>query len=1182
MSENIATLGYVVKTDQLKKGERALNDVTKAGKKTESSIGGVTKGLGLMAAAWVAVSQVQNLTNISRQFDVLNAQLITATGSAENAAVAFGALQQFASETPYDLQQTVKAFNQLVNLGLTPSEAALKSYGNTAAAMGKDLSQLVEAVADAATGEFERLKEFGIKAKSQGDQVSFTFRGVTETVGKNAREIEQYLMALGDNEFAGAMETRAATLDGALSNLGDTWDNLYLTISQNGAGQLIEGSVRGATNAVQGAIDIINSGALSAMADAILTPFQRLFDSIGSGFDYATNLVGFSSEEWSSSILGFIGSLYKNINLIPSYYEYAFNSVTATISSWVNKAEVYGQLFVDVMTAKLNEYAEKAKIYGKAAANALNPFSDDYDSDSALQTASAYSAEIISMMKWQADSEIKFINESKDNELSASSQRLEAVKYEYEQKLGLSKQLLEQYKLEQSATVDGDRLAGFGVGSSGGSSSGGSSKLSEYDKWLEKVRLATGLQKQLTDEIEKTQKAIAAGDLSEAAGSEYIDTLQKQIDGLNNSNVTVFDSISSSAKDGLSSIQSLYEQGSKEYQKLGIAIQAVSAIQAVFGVINQATGEPYTALGRMAAMASTMAALGYSVGAISGTDTTAADNQANQGLTVWGDKSESIANSIELTEDATSKLVGINTNMLSALQSMAQNLSKASALISRDGSGDFSPPSMPSSLFSSGKMQSLAGITFDISNAMSLGTLGLFDSIMGNLFSDLLGGIFGTIGKIFGGSSSVTDSGIKIIGESITDMIDNITVQAFQDIKSKKYAWSSSKHSTQIQDISNQVGGQFELVLSSMVDAVGAAADALGISQSTINSRLNAFRIATTDISLKDLSAEEQQAEIQAVFSKIFDDLAVAIVPFADDFQEVGEGLGETLTRLAVQMQVTQAASDQLGFQFGNMSAEMNAYISNELSDLVGGVSNLATMTSSFVDSFASDEKKLEINTGALTSALQSVGLSIPSTAAGFYDLMSTLDASTEAGREQIATLLNIQDVAKDYYDLIDDGSAAQEKAAQDLAATNSEFNALTENLRGMVISMYDLGDASSQVTLDMALAAAKAGDFDLAKSFTGVDINQSDFSSLADFQIAQAQAANKIEELADLTESQVSVEERQLNKLDEINKELASQREQLQEMKYANESNAKSSAASVKLLQQISGYGINVKVVEQ
>jgi hypothetical protein len=62
----------------------------------------------------------------------------------------------------------------------------------------------------------ERLKEFGIKAKSQGDQVTFTFQGVSTTVGKNSREIEAYLRSIGDVQFAGAMEEQADTLNVSL------------------------------------------------------------------------------------------------------------------------------------------------------------------------------------------------------------------------------------------------------------------------------------------------------------------------------------------------------------------------------------------------------------------------------------------------------------------------------------------------------------------------------------------------------------------------------------------------------------------------------------------------------------------------------------------------------------------------------------------------------------------------------------------------------------------------------------------------------------------------------------------------------------------------------------------------------------------------------------------------------
>ncbi len=120
----------------------------------------------------------------------------------------------------------VTAFTKLTAMGLEPSERALTSYGNTASAMSKTLNQMIEAVADATVGEFERLKEFGIKAAVEGNKVSFTFRGVKTTVKKETAAIQSYLLQLGQTEFAGGMERQANTLNGALSNLGDAWDNL--------------------------------------------------------------------------------------------------------------------------------------------------------------------------------------------------------------------------------------------------------------------------------------------------------------------------------------------------------------------------------------------------------------------------------------------------------------------------------------------------------------------------------------------------------------------------------------------------------------------------------------------------------------------------------------------------------------------------------------------------------------------------------------------------------------------------------------------------------------------------------------------------------------------------------------------------------------------------------------------
>lgn len=246
---------------------RLQQDMTAARRSVDNGMQGITRAVELakkaMAAFGVGMGVkelVSQVIGAQREFDKLNASLVTATGSSANAAQAFKALQGFAATTPYSVSEATDAFIKLRNLGLSPSEAAMRSYGNTSAAMGKSLNQMIEAVADAATGQFERLKEFGITAKQNGDKVSLTFQGVTKNIGNNAKDIQKYLRDIGDVNFNGAMEARAATLDGAISNLGDTWESVLRSISSNGFG---EGVMAGVL-ALSGALTD-----LSAIIDAV-------------------------------------------------------------------------------------------------------------------------------------------------------------------------------------------------------------------------------------------------------------------------------------------------------------------------------------------------------------------------------------------------------------------------------------------------------------------------------------------------------------------------------------------------------------------------------------------------------------------------------------------------------------------------------------------------------------------------------------------------------------------------------------------------------------------------------------------------------------------------------------------------------------------------------------------------
>lgn len=269
MSENVGSIDYTVTLDTGKlidgqrKVEKSLGSIGDAGDKMKTRMTAVAAAVSAALSAIAIDAFTSKIIAAQRQFDVMFASLKTMTGGADQASAAWAKLVEFAAKTPYSLEQAVQGFTKLKALGLDPSERAMTSFGNTASAMGKDLMQMVEAVADAATGEFERLKEFGVKAKAQGDNVSLTFQGVTTTIKNSASEITEYLTKIGEVQFAGAMSDRMKTLDGDISNLDDSMQALYLSISQSGFGDVIASSVRKATEAIQEATTSIKEGGLT-------------------------------------------------------------------------------------------------------------------------------------------------------------------------------------------------------------------------------------------------------------------------------------------------------------------------------------------------------------------------------------------------------------------------------------------------------------------------------------------------------------------------------------------------------------------------------------------------------------------------------------------------------------------------------------------------------------------------------------------------------------------------------------------------------------------------------------------------------------------------------------------------------------------------------------------------------
>ncbi|EPD6801125.1 hypothetical protein ACSDT0_004492 [Salmonella enterica] len=300
-------------------GAKATSDRLDNLSKSAKVAGAAVTGLAAVVAA-TAYKAAQELVESQRQLDKMSASLKTLTGSTQGAKQALSILQDFARDTPYGLEQAVEGFRKLVALGLTPSEEALRSYGNTASAMGKDLNQMIEAVADASTFEFERLKEFGIKAKQNQSDIEFTFQGTTTVVKKNAADIERYLLNIGNVNFAGAMADQANTLNGAIASAEDSWSQLKMTLATS----LDVGSLAEPLRYIDDLIQEINArvasgefvaemrmwgdmasdvgGAIEASFDAAFGMVADALNALNSAWTYTSESITGSGEETASTI----------------------------------------------------------------------------------------------------------------------------------------------------------------------------------------------------------------------------------------------------------------------------------------------------------------------------------------------------------------------------------------------------------------------------------------------------------------------------------------------------------------------------------------------------------------------------------------------------------------------------------------------------------------------------------------------------------------------------------------------------------------------------------------------------------------------------------------------------------------------------------------------------------------
>ena len=139
-----------------------------------AALGGAVGAAAAALAGFGAGSVAADFVRTAASFESLAISLQTVTGSSAAAKAAMSWITEFTATTPYQIGEVADAFRKLSAYGIDAAKT-LPMLGDTASAMGKSLNDAVEMFADATTGEFERLKEFGVRAKTEGDKVTLAW-----------------------------------------------------------------------------------------------------------------------------------------------------------------------------------------------------------------------------------------------------------------------------------------------------------------------------------------------------------------------------------------------------------------------------------------------------------------------------------------------------------------------------------------------------------------------------------------------------------------------------------------------------------------------------------------------------------------------------------------------------------------------------------------------------------------------------------------------------------------------------------------------------------------------------------------------------------------------------------------------------------------------------------------------
>lgn len=275
---------------QQKKVEKAFKTMTSGAVKAMDKLVLRTAKLG------TAITGLAAGLGFKEAFDMegYKVQLETATKDTEKASKLMVDAVKFANDTPFETGSVVEATAKMEVYGLS-SKRWLKDVADMAGATNKSIDQATEAMADGVMGEFERLKEFGIKKemlvaaanKKYGSQIVFNNKGqILDQI-----KLQDILQEEMQKRFSGGAEKLAKTSKGLWSTVtGITKTSLAKIVGMQSDGTIKQASLYAKLKLeIQKVVDVLtkwsNDGTIEKISSRVTEAFSKVIAIIKSIFE---------------------------------------------------------------------------------------------------------------------------------------------------------------------------------------------------------------------------------------------------------------------------------------------------------------------------------------------------------------------------------------------------------------------------------------------------------------------------------------------------------------------------------------------------------------------------------------------------------------------------------------------------------------------------------------------------------------------------------------------------------------------------------------------------------------------------------------------------------------------------------------------------------------------------------